>query len=123
MRPETAMEIGYAVGTYRDDTLRISRAEVAPLDATQAQLALYAGEAGEVVDEIKKHLFHAKPLDPAAIVLELGDVLWYVDRLLMMLGSSIPEALAENLAKLQARYPDGWDAADKHYDHDTEAGS
>ena len=37
-----------------------------------------AGEAGEVADHIKKHLFHDFPLDEAEVVKELGDCLWYV---------------------------------------------
>ena len=35
-----------------------------------------AGEAGEVADTLKKHLFHARPLDREAVVKELGDCLW-----------------------------------------------
>lgn len=37
-----------------------------------------AGEAGEVVDLLKKHLYHGHALDTGALAKELGDVLWYV---------------------------------------------
>ena len=36
------------------------------------------GEAGEVAEVIKKHLFHATPLDQDALAKELGDCLWYI---------------------------------------------
>lgn len=38
-----------------------------------------SGEAGEVVELVKKHLYHGKPLDPGKFHLELGDVLWYLN--------------------------------------------
>ena len=53
-----------------------------------------AGEAGEVADHIKKHLFHTFPLDQSEVVKELGDCLWYV--------------AATNIDKLRRRYPDGF---------------
>lgn len=37
------------------------------------------GESGEVVELVKKHLFHGKPIQPAVFYLELGDVLWYLN--------------------------------------------
>lgn len=104
---------------YRDATLAISRVRNEPLDHHQAAAALYAlglmGEAGEVCDEVKKALFHGKGLDRDALVKEIGDVLWYADRLLMWLGATMEQAMEANIAKLQARYPQGWDAADKHH--------
>lgn len=37
-----------------------------------------AAETGEVLDLLKKHWHHQKPLDPHALKLELGDLCWYV---------------------------------------------
>lgn len=109
---------------YRRRSFLRSRSELEPLSATQARVALYAlglaGESGEVVDEIKKMLFHGKPFDRDRLLSEIGDVIWYVDRLLWVIGATFPDAMEANDAKLAARYPDGWDAATKHYDH-TEA--
>ena len=65
-----------------------------------------AGEAGEVVDHIKKHIFHGKPLDADALLLELGDVLWYYMLLIRTLNTTIDEVVVANVAKLQARYPE-----------------
>lgn len=66
------------------------------------------GEAGEVAELVKKHVFHRKPLDREAIVSELGDVLWYLAHLANVLGISMDEVAAENIEKLRTRYPNGF---------------
>lgn len=70
-----------------------------------------AGEAGEVVDLLKKHWGHGKPLDQGHLLLELGDVLWYVVALARQHGFTLEEVAAANDAKLQARYPQGFQPA------------
>ena len=68
-----------------------------------------AGEAGEVADIVKKHVFHGHDLDATHALEELGDLLWYAAFTAGALGSSL-EAVAEaNLRKLAPRYPDGFD--------------
>jgi len=66
------------------------------------------GEAGEVADLVKKATWHGRPLCPADIAIELGDVLWYVADLATALGLTLDEIAAMNVAKLKARYPDGF---------------
>lgn len=66
------------------------------------------GEAGEVADIIKKHVFHGHELDLDAIRKEMGDVLWYLTFLCNALGISLSDVMDVNAAKLRARYPDGW---------------
>jgi NTP pyrophosphatase (non-canonical NTP hydrolase) len=77
---------------------------------TNAALGL-TGEAGEVADHIKKVVFHAHELDRDAIIKELGDVLWYVAAAATALDVDLGVVAARNVAKLRARYPDGFDAA------------
>lgn len=67
-----------------------------------------AGEPGEVVDIIKKVLFHGHPLDREQIGKELGDVLWYVAETATTLGLSLEDIARGNIAKLRARYPEGF---------------
>jgi NTP pyrophosphatase (non-canonical NTP hydrolase) len=64
-------------------------------------------EAGEVLGAVRKHLFQGKPLDVPALRLELGDVLWCLGAVAGALGVSLGEIAEDNLAKLQARYPEG----------------
>jgi NTP pyrophosphatase (non-canonical NTP hydrolase) len=66
------------------------------------------GEAGEVAEHVKKHLFHDYPLDRDAVVKELGDCLWYVAAMCTALGTSMSEVGAGNIEKLRRRYPDGF---------------
>lgn len=67
------------------------------------------GESGEVADIIKKHLFHATPLDQEALVKELGDCLWYLGAFATVLGLSLDDIAQRNIDKLRRRYPEGFD--------------
>jgi NTP pyrophosphatase (non-canonical NTP hydrolase) len=67
------------------------------------------GEAGEVAEVIKKHLFHATPLDHDALAKELGDCLWYIGAFATVLGLSLDDVAQRNIDKLRKRYPDGFD--------------
>ncbi len=67
------------------------------------------GEAGETAELIKKHLFHATPLDRDAIVKELGDCLWYIAAFATVLDIEMKEIAEQNIAKLKRRYPEGFD--------------
>ncbi|OLP64408.1 hypothetical protein BACPU_26330 [Bacillus pumilus] len=78
-------------------------------------LANYAlglsGESGEVVDIIKKHVFHGHSLDKDKIVKELGDVMHYVAGIATLLEIELPEALEGNINKLKKRFPEGFSEA------------
>jgi len=66
------------------------------------------GESGEVAEIIKKAFFHGHPLDREALHKELGDVLWYLAVMADGLGFSLDEIASANVAKLRARYPEGF---------------
>lgn len=69
-----------------------------------------AGEAGEVSEVVKKHLFHGKYTEEEfdeKLKSELGDVLWYLTRLADERGWSLEDLFASNVKKLSARYPQG----------------
>lgn len=63
-----------------------------------------AGEAGEVVDLIKKHLYHGDPLDKTKLIKEMGDVVWYWFALLELFEISPEEVMEANIKKLQSRH-------------------
>ena len=67
------------------------------------------GESGEVIDILKKHLFHGHELDREHLLEELGDVAWYLNEAAYALDSSLEEIFDRNIAKLKKRYPDGFD--------------
>ena len=66
------------------------------------------GEAGEVIDLVKKMLFHGKEVSPVDIAYELGDVLYYLVAICNVIGLDFYEIALNNNAKLLARYPDGF---------------
>ena len=68
-----------------------------------------AGESGELVDLVKKHLFHDHDLDVNHLLLEMGDVMYYLCWLCSLLGLDFYEVCYANMDKLNARYPDGFD--------------
>tara|TARA_Y100000361_G_C11147940_1_gene339220 strand:- start:1033 stop:1359 length:327 start_codon:yes stop_codon:yes gene_type:complete len=65
------------------------------------------GEAGEVADKVKKIIRdHGGEMDDDAresIMLELGDVLWYVANLTTELGYSLRDVAGANIQKLTDR--------------------
>ncbi len=68
-----------------------------------------AGEAGEVADQIKKILFHGKGLTEGMrqkLILEIGDVHWYLEFLAATLDISTEEIKELNVKKLRARWPE-----------------
>ena len=68
------------------------------------------GEAGEVIDILKKHIFQGHKLDTEHIAKELGDCLWYIAVCAKGAGYSLDEIAEMNKAKLRKRYPDGFEA-------------
>lgn len=68
-----------------------------------------AGESGECVDLMKKHLFQGHPLDKEHLAFELGDVAWYVAVTAWSIGYDLESILRMNVEKLRSRYPDGFD--------------
>ena len=92
-----------------------------PNDACELNMALgLAGETGELVDKIKKVVFHSHPFDRDAYAAELGDVLWYLAGLATVHGLLLSDVAAGNVAKLRRRYPVGFDSA-RSIARDTEA--
>jgi len=70
-----------------------------------------AGEAGELLDAIKKFVVYNKPIDRENVIEELGDLEFYMEGLRQNLGITREQCLQHNLNKLmlgkQARYAKG----------------
>jgi NTP pyrophosphatase (non-canonical NTP hydrolase) len=67
-------------------------------------------EGGEFAEIVKKITFQGKPYDDASrehMIVELGDVLWYIAQACMSLGVSFDDLVIRNVQKLEARYPEG----------------
>ncbi len=66
------------------------------------------GEAGEVIDLVKKHLFHGHELNKEELIKELGDVAWYLAEAAYALDIDLETILELNIEKLKKRYPEGF---------------
>ena len=60
------------------------------------------GEAGEVLELLKKHVRDGKH-PGESLLLELGDLLYYLTRVGQEYGYSLPNIMAANIKKLQER--------------------
>lgn len=67
-----------------------------------------AGEAGELLDAVKKHVIYNKPLDEENVKEEMGDIEFYKEGIRQGVGISRDEILQANIAKLSVRYSQGY---------------
>ena len=82
-----------------------------------------SSETGEFNEIIKKMLFQGKPLNEENrfhMMRELGDIMWYWTNACRALGYDPNEVIAENVRKLEARYPGG--AFDAYYSENRKEG-
>ena len=69
-----------------------------------------SAEGGECMEIVKKMVFQGKPWNAdnrEHLIIELGDVLWYVAQACMALEVSFDDVVATNVEKLKKRYPGG----------------
>ena len=63
-----------------------------------------SGEAGELLDAVKKHWAYEKDLDKENVIEELGDLEFYMQALRNEIGVPRSYILSQNIAKLSKRY-------------------
>ena len=54
-------------------------------------------------------MYHDKDVQPVDVLLELGDIMYYLTAISMVLGFDIDLVAMNNNTKLLARYPNGFD--------------
>ena len=67
-------------------------------------------EGGEFLEIIKKMIFQGKPFNEdnrEHMIIELGDIMWYVAQACMALDITFEEVVETNVKKLEKRYPGG----------------
>ena len=67
-----------------------------------------AGEAGELLDAVRKHVFDGQPLDEDNIIEELGDLCFYLEAACQAIKMKRADIEELNMAKLFERYKDGY---------------
>jgi len=63
-----------------------------------------AGEAGEVIEIIKKSVRDGRAIDMEKLKYELGDVMWYIAALCECFGFDMGELAQMNVDKLRKRH-------------------
>ena len=97
---------------FIDEIDRIEEQGVNPARLLTASVGL-SGESGEFSDIVKKVVFQGKEIDDDVVKhlrSELGDIMWYVAQGCLALDTSIEELIEINTAKLESRYPGGFEA-------------
>ena len=82
-----------------------------------------SAEGGEFMEIVKKCIFQGKPMDNETqfhAKRELGDIMWYWINSCRALGIDPNEVIAENVRKLEARYPGG--SFDAYYSENRQDG-
>ena len=82
-----------------------------------------SAEGGEFMEIVKKCIFQGKPLDEDTqfhAKRELGDIIWYCINSCRALNLDPNEVIAENVNKLESRYPDG--SFDVYYSENRQQG-
>jgi NTP pyrophosphatase (non-canonical NTP hydrolase) len=81
-----------------------------------------ASEGGEFSEIVKKMVFQGKPFNEENrfhMKRELGDIIWYWVNACRALGYDPNDVVAENVKKLESRYPGG--TFDAHYSENRQA--
>lgn len=66
-----------------------------------------SGEAGELLDAVKKAVIYNKEMDLENIIEELGDLEFYMSKIRQIVGVTREEILQRNIDKLSVRYAKG----------------
>lgn len=66
-----------------------------------------AGEAGELIDAIKKYTMYNKTVDMENIIEELGDIEFYMEGIRQAFGITRDQTIEANMYKLDKRYHKG----------------
>jgi NTP pyrophosphatase (non-canonical NTP hydrolase) len=82
--------------------------QITPHQAHLLHMAVgVSGEAGELLDAIKKHCVYQKQINIDNVIEEAGDILFYLTGLLNDLNISLEDCIKANMNKLSKRYPNG----------------
>lgn len=98
------------LGKFQAESTRAFKPHVA-LNAHQARILDWGiglgGEAGEVQELLKHHIYAGEPIDKMLLAKELGDVFWYLCAIAETMGIEMTDVAELNMAKLNHRYHNG----------------
>lgn len=92
-----------------EEILKIKTPQMAELEHYAMGVA---GEAGELVDVVKKHTIYGKELDEEHLIEEAGDLFFFLVATLTRAGIPLAVAIDRNVNKLNKRYEKGYTDAE-----------
>ena len=99
----------YGISTHPFNTEAFKDFTLTPEQAELLHAAIgIAGEAGELLDAVRKHVFDGQPLDRDNVIEELGYIGFFFQAMLYALGVDRAYIEAMNQAKLSKRYEAGY---------------
>lgn len=93
---------------YMQEIKRTMNYELTPHQRLSMLALGLAGEMGEVIDHIKKVVYHGHDISYTELEKEFGDVMWYLYNLMSDLGVDPDTVRQLNIEKLRRRYPEGF---------------
>lgn len=108
---------------YRTEVLRTVNPTIPHEEQLLNAVLGLCGESGEVADLLKKAMFQGKDVKREVMLKELGDVRWYLELACFAVGTTMTEVEELNVAKLRARYPNGFSTQDSEQRVDTKPSS
>lgn len=101
---------GISADDYQRAALRTAQVDSMSVDELLLNGVMgLCGEAGEVIDLVKKTRFQGHGMDYDALEKELGDVAWYLAIASYAAGFKLSAIMERNIEKLKERYPEGFD--------------
>ena len=91
---------------YQKKAMRTANKGLSDNDQLMNGVIGIGGEAGELLNKIKKHKYQGHDFSVVEIVEELGDIMWYVALVADSIGWNIDTIAQNNIAKLEKRYPE-----------------
>ena len=89
---------------FRSHVAGLMNTALTPAEAQSNWALGLAGETGEVIELIKKAVFHGKEFPMERLVEELGGVLWYVQAVCIQNDITIEQCFEYNIEQLRARH-------------------
>lgn len=111
-----------AFGALHSRMIELSEQGINPALLLTASIGM-ASEGGEFSEIVKKCTFQGKPMNEETIFhmkRELGDIMWYWVNACRAIGEDPNEVVAENVRKLESRYPGG--SFDVYYSENRQQG-
>lgn len=94
----------YTLNDFQNDCLRTTNRKLDWKDTVTNCILGASGEVAEISEHFKKHWYHGHELDLNKIIVEIGDVMFYLAWLSDTLGFELEGVAEAVIKKLKKRY-------------------